>query len=171
MSDLYELAADLLNPSGWRANAACRGHDPELWFPEKGSDWALPLSVCRVCPSAQECLDERMADKSTRTYDDGIFGGTTQLQRAQIRSGMLPQTPNPEQLRGTERLIQELLNPEPPAPVLRERGKRRSPRPEVGELDNCGTEQGYQRHRKRGEVPCHACTTGHADAYHERGAA
>lgn len=53
----------------WRDNAACRGLDPEIWFPwvdgaslvhSDHEEWArrsaLARSICATCPVQSECL-------------------------------------------------------------------------------------------------------------------
>ena len=52
----------------WRAQAKCRDHDPELWFPKSskngGDRRTLSLSaldICRTCPVRQQCLDWAIA--------------------------------------------------------------------------------------------------------------
>lgn len=60
----------------WFAQAACRDHPPELWFPEKGHNATAAKAICAVCPVAEECLtfalDELDGD---RAFCFGIFGG------------------------------------------------------------------------------------------------
>lgn len=39
----------------WRHQAACRDHDPELWFSGKPYEQAAALAICRSCPVIGEC--------------------------------------------------------------------------------------------------------------------
>lgn len=43
------------------AGAACRGHDPALWFPQQftpaAERTARAVAICRGCPIRVECLD------------------------------------------------------------------------------------------------------------------
>lgn len=48
----------------WRHQAACRDHDPELWFSGKPYEQAAALAICRSCPVIGEC--RRFADEPTR---------------------------------------------------------------------------------------------------------
>jgi WhiB family redox-sensing transcriptional regulator len=72
--------------SDWRDRAACRGEDPELFFPigTTGRDYDAQVeeakAVCRGCPVRTECLDW-----AYRTRADGIWGGTTEQERAAAR--------------------------------------------------------------------------------------
>jgi WhiB family redox-sensing transcriptional regulator len=70
----------------WRTRAACRGEDPELFFPigTTGRDYDAQVeeakTVCRGCPVRIECLDW-----AYRTRADGIWGATTEQERAAAR--------------------------------------------------------------------------------------
>jgi WhiB family redox-sensing transcriptional regulator len=66
----------------WRHRAACRGEDPELFFPVgTGPDakvqTALAKQVCRACPVAGACGTWAM----DHGYDSGVWGGTTEAER------------------------------------------------------------------------------------------
>jgi WhiB family redox-sensing transcriptional regulator len=70
----------------WRARAACLDEDPELFFPigSTGRDYDQQVeeakAVCRGCLVRIECLDW-----AYRTRADGIYGGTTEQERAAMR--------------------------------------------------------------------------------------
>ena len=64
----------------WQAEAACRGVDPDLFFPERGGATAEAKAVCADCPVAVECLAYAM-----ETYQVGIWGGKSGRERNQIR--------------------------------------------------------------------------------------
>jgi WhiB family transcriptional regulator, redox-sensing transcriptional regulator len=71
--------------ASWRADAACRDADPDLFFPI-GTAKAAPRQIeeakriCRSCPAQTQCLawalDNRVAD--------GVWGGTTEDERRVI---------------------------------------------------------------------------------------
>lgn len=68
--------------SEWRAEAACRTVDPELFFPvgsarEVEQQYRAARQVCADCPVSQQCLQEAVA----RDGVDGIWAGTTPLER------------------------------------------------------------------------------------------
>lgn len=70
----------------WRADAACRGLDPNLWFPgrwEGPADFktaAEARAICHQCPVRQEC-----ADYAVETNQEfGIWGGVSRRTRKQI---------------------------------------------------------------------------------------
>jgi WhiB family redox-sensing transcriptional regulator len=65
----------------WRKQAACRGTDPAVFFPD-GATWRAvrPAKImCFTCPVAAEC-GEANADEPF-----GIFGGTDDADRVDIR--------------------------------------------------------------------------------------
>lgn len=66
----------------WRNHAACRGEDPELFYPAAGQSEATEaLRICRRCPVAEQCLAwaEHIGD------DWAVLGGTTAKQRRNAR--------------------------------------------------------------------------------------
>lgn len=62
----------------WRSDAACRSHDVAMFFPERNAPTEPALAICATCPVRAECLDA--AD------DDGIWGGTTAVERKPRRA-------------------------------------------------------------------------------------
>jgi WhiB family redox-sensing transcriptional regulator len=74
-------------PTGdWRATAACREADPDLFFPVGTTGPALrqieaAKAVCRSCPSLDPCLEFAL-----RTGQDaGVWGATSEEERRIIR--------------------------------------------------------------------------------------
>lgn len=69
----------------WRARAACRGLDPELFFSpdifetkqDKDDREERAKAVCAGCPVRAQCLD--YAIRAGERY--GIWGGMTELER------------------------------------------------------------------------------------------
>lgn len=72
----------LTRPS-WMDQAACRHHDPDLWFPEHDQDdrQQEALRICAACPVRAACL----AYVLSMPPQSGIWGGTTEDQRTQER--------------------------------------------------------------------------------------
>jgi WhiB family transcriptional regulator, redox-sensing transcriptional regulator len=71
---------------GWRAHAACRGEDPELFFPVGSTgpmleQIAKAKEVCAECPVREVCLD--FALNTGQGY--GIWGGLTEDERRSLR--------------------------------------------------------------------------------------
>lgn len=70
----------------WRASAACRDIDTELFFPLGETGDALEQAerakaICRTCPVQEECLDYAL----TANEQAGIWGGATEAERRSIR--------------------------------------------------------------------------------------
>lgn len=67
----------------WRDHAACKGADPNLFFPGRGDWMAIRVAkqICAGCDVRAECLEEAIINNER----EGIFGGTTVLQRRKIR--------------------------------------------------------------------------------------
>lgn len=75
---------------GWIRHAACRGVDPDLFFPTRGGDVRAAKKVCAGCEVRAECLDYALTEHLTH----GIFGGTSERERRRLRRNM-PKTPPP----------------------------------------------------------------------------
>jgi WhiB family redox-sensing transcriptional regulator len=67
--------------AGWMADAACRGMNPDLFFPERGGSTAEAKAVCAGCPVRVECLDYAI----TNFEKLGLWGGTSERQRRAMR--------------------------------------------------------------------------------------
>lgn len=71
----------------WMDDAACAGHDPEIFFPvsESGAAGLLQISeakdICAHCPVAQECLDWALQTRQP----DGVWGGKSTGERHALR--------------------------------------------------------------------------------------
>lgn len=70
----------------WRRNAACRDTDPDLFFPVGTTGPAIEQienakAVCRECEAQVDCLEYALATNQ----DSGIWGGTSEDERRQIR--------------------------------------------------------------------------------------
>ena len=70
----------------WRRESLCADTDPELFFPIGTTGQALlqiakAKSVCCECPVHVECLEFALETNQ----DTGIWGGTSEEERRQIR--------------------------------------------------------------------------------------
>ena len=81
----------------WRNLDACRGLDPDRFFPERGDPFTASnaQAVCAACPVAEQCLEFAIANDETV----GIWGGLSGRQlreekrrRAGGRKGPKPGT-------------------------------------------------------------------------------
>lgn len=71
---------DLPRP-GWHRHAACRGVDPELFFPNRGENTQEAKAICATCPVKAECHE------AGRFEHYGIWGGTTRKERQMAEKG------------------------------------------------------------------------------------
>ncbi len=85
--DAWELLArDLDIPSlflarpSWYDQAACRGMDVSLFFPDHGVRSRTARATCATCPVAGECLDMALDG-----LDYGIWGNTSDRERQTLR--------------------------------------------------------------------------------------
>jgi WhiB family redox-sensing transcriptional regulator len=77
----------------WMARGACRGADPELFFPIalKGSavaEIAAAKAICGQCQVRRKCLAYAL-----QTMPDGIWGKTTREERIAIRAAVRSAAP------------------------------------------------------------------------------
>jgi WhiB family redox-sensing transcriptional regulator len=64
----------------WRQHAACRGLDPEVFYPTSEEDAEEARAVCGQCPVRQLCLEHALASRER----DGVWGGMTERERRRI---------------------------------------------------------------------------------------
>lgn len=66
----------------WQTSAACRGIDPDLFFPDRGESTKEAKAICLGgCAVLNECLEFALEN----THMPGILGGTSERQRRFIR--------------------------------------------------------------------------------------
>jgi len=91
-------AAESLIPAEWRSLSACRGEDPEIFFPAPRNmttflQLARAKAVCARCPVAAQCL--RYALATGQEY--GVWGGTSEEERRAMRRRLrVSAPPSPE---------------------------------------------------------------------------
>lgn len=64
----------------WMENAACKDMGSELFMSENKQDKKMAKAVCAGCLVVKECFDYAIAN-----FEKGIWGGTTEIQRRNIR--------------------------------------------------------------------------------------
>lgn len=71
-------------PPAWMDDAPCAqiGIGTEFWFPAKGTDSRDARKICADCPVRQTCHEYAVTEK----LHEGIFGGTTGLDRRRDRA-------------------------------------------------------------------------------------
>ena len=65
----------------WQTSAACRGLDPDLFYPGRGGDTAAAKAICAVCPVVAECLQYAIQAGERL----GIWGGQSERDRRPVR--------------------------------------------------------------------------------------
>lgn len=71
------ITLDLGTGREWMAKAACRGHDPDAWFPTVGKPSGEAVAICTGCPVREQCAD--YADAHGERH--GLWGGLTTDER------------------------------------------------------------------------------------------
>jgi WhiB family redox-sensing transcriptional regulator len=64
----------------WRANAACRGLDPSIFYPLTDEEALQAKSVCESCPVQASCLEHALGIREK----EGVWGGRTERERRRI---------------------------------------------------------------------------------------
>jgi WhiB family redox-sensing transcriptional regulator len=77
----------------WLDRAACRGLDPERFFPEPGEQAkvAEAKAVCASCQVRDYCLELAVKAAEGLDGDHGVFGGTLPAERSRLRGNTFPQ--------------------------------------------------------------------------------
>lgn len=68
-------------PQPWAEHGACRGADPDLFFPERGQDTTRAKKVCTTCPVRQQCLSYALSHGERF----GVWGGLSGRERRRLR--------------------------------------------------------------------------------------
>jgi WhiB family transcriptional regulator, redox-sensing transcriptional regulator len=64
----------------WRQVAACRGVDPDIFYPVSEEDADEAKDICRQCPVMETCLEYALATRER----DGVWGGATERERRRM---------------------------------------------------------------------------------------
>jgi WhiB family redox-sensing transcriptional regulator len=66
--------------SSWRQHAACRGLDPDIFYPPSDEEAAEAKAVCAQCAVRQPCLEHALTSRER----DGVWGGATERERRRM---------------------------------------------------------------------------------------
>ena len=66
--------------ANWRNRAACRGIDPDIFFPVTDEEAEPAKAICNVCPVREACLEFALAARER----EGVWGGATERERRRI---------------------------------------------------------------------------------------
>lgn len=64
----------------WRQHSACRGVEPDIFYPPSDEEAEIAKAVCDACPVRQPCLEYALASRER----DGVWGGATEKERRRI---------------------------------------------------------------------------------------
>ena len=64
----------------WRQHAACRGLDPDIFYPATDEEADVAKAVCSVCSIRHACLEHALGSRER----DGVWGGATEKERRRI---------------------------------------------------------------------------------------
>ncbi|MGI8633549.1 MAG: WhiB family transcriptional regulator [Solirubrobacterales bacterium] len=64
----------------WRRQSACRGLDPDIFYPASDEEAAEAKVVCRQCSVQETCLEYALQGREK----DGVWGGATEKERRRI---------------------------------------------------------------------------------------
>jgi len=82
----FSRGRDVNTDITWRAQAACRGLYPDLFYPPypetRDQQTRAAQVVCATCPVKAQCL----AYAVEHNEHDGIWGGTTHAERRRLRA-------------------------------------------------------------------------------------
>lgn len=66
--------------TAWRDRGACRGLDPETFYPETDEEAEAAKAVCRSCSVQAACLEWALRHREK----EGVWGGATERERRRI---------------------------------------------------------------------------------------
>ena len=66
--------------ASWRQRAACRGVDPDIFYPVSDDDSGEAKALCASCSVRQACLEYSLAARER----EGVWGGLTERERRRI---------------------------------------------------------------------------------------
>jgi WhiB family redox-sensing transcriptional regulator len=64
----------------WRKQAACKGLDPEIFYPVTDEEVLDAKAVCEGCPVRTPCLEHALGLREK----EGVWGGATDKERRRI---------------------------------------------------------------------------------------
>jgi WhiB family redox-sensing transcriptional regulator len=64
----------------WRQRAACRGVDPDIFYPVSDEEAEDAKAICHQCTVQGTCLEWALANREK----EGVWGGATERERRRI---------------------------------------------------------------------------------------
>lgn len=165
MDDTHTDILRLFRPTPWAKDAACRGTDPDLFFPPRGSHTAsnAAKAVCARCPVTAECMQYALDNGE----NEGVWGGVS-INAYWRNTGVKVRRLKPIAHGTTAGYSAHRRRDEPAcdlcATAHAERITARADRATPIKPIEHGTDAGYSAHRRHGTPPCQACQTARATA-------
>ena len=64
----------------WRKHAACRGVDPDIFYPFSEEEAEEAKAICASCAVNETCLEYALSNRER----DGVWGGATERERRRM---------------------------------------------------------------------------------------
>ncbi len=64
----------------WRQHGACRGTDPDIFYPVTDEEAEEAKAICATCPVREPCLEYALEQR----IDHGVWGGASERERRRI---------------------------------------------------------------------------------------
>jgi WhiB family redox-sensing transcriptional regulator len=64
----------------WRQRAACRGVDPDIFYPVSEEEAEEAKAICAGCTVSETCLEYALSNRER----DGVWGGATERERRRM---------------------------------------------------------------------------------------
>jgi WhiB family transcriptional regulator, redox-sensing transcriptional regulator len=77
----FSEPGDLFASAAFMTVGACRGTDPDVFFPDRGESLEPAKRICGECVVRDECLEHALANGERF----GVWGGTSERERRRIR--------------------------------------------------------------------------------------
>ena len=78
----FHSREECTNPmnSSWRQRGACRGLEPDIFYPATDEEAGPAKAVCGTCSVREACLEFALDTRE----NEGIWGGTTERERRRM---------------------------------------------------------------------------------------
>lgn len=64
----------------WRDKGACRGIDPQIFYPAEDDNAEEAKEICGLCVVRQTCLEHALTSREK----EGVWGGATERERRRM---------------------------------------------------------------------------------------
>ena len=64
----------------WRDHAACRGVDPDIFYPTSDEEIEQAKAICDLCSVRHACLEHALLVREK----EGVWGGATERERRRL---------------------------------------------------------------------------------------